>query len=154
MRTHRRELEQRLKHPLADRLVPILLKPTGRSSAGYPFLRRDAWESFRDTIPHLFAMGLEVLRAIEEVEQTLEQLDVPAADRESLSNACRVTRQVVLTATITAPCDLWLLRHVLGFFGELGLLERLLSGEPLYPEPCTVRFEGRKRRLSSHRRHT
>ncbi|TDI39515.1 MAG: hypothetical protein E2P02_18530 [Acidobacteria bacterium] len=147
MRTYRRELKQRLKHPLADRLVPILLRPTGRSSAGYPFLRRDAWENFRDTIPHLFGMGREVLRAIQEVEQTLEQLDVPAADRESLSDACKVTRQVVLTATITAPCDLWLLRHVLGFFGELGLLERLLTGEPLYPESCTVRFEGRKRRL-------
>ena len=42
-------------------------------------------------------LGLEVLRAVQEIEQALERLDVSEADRESLSDACKVARQVVLT---------------------------------------------------------
>src|SRR5262249_33191857 len=50
--------------------------------------------------------------------------------------AAVVVRQVVTTAAITAPPDLWLLRCVLGFFGTLGLLEQLVAGGAIVPEDC------------------
>ena len=37
--------------PLFETLVPLLLTPTGTSSAGYPYLEQAAWEQFRDTVP-------------------------------------------------------------------------------------------------------
>jgi hypothetical protein len=52
-----------------------------------------------------------------------------------------------LTAAITAPTDLWLLRHVLSFFSELGLIEHLMRGEAIYPEACEVSFQGKLRTL-------
>lgn len=121
--------------PLACSLVDVMTEPTGLSSAGYPYLDRRAWESFRDRVPHILAMGLETLRtslAIRDAAAALGDVELAA----NVERAQRVVRQVVFTATITAPPDLWLLRHVLGAFAELGLLDRLRSGEALYPSWC------------------
>src|SRR5262249_57224411 len=61
-----------------------------------------------------------------------------------VKDGATVVRQVVLTATITAPPDLWLLRHVLGFFAELGLLQKLVSGDAIVPGACEVEVQGRR----------
>ena len=39
--------------PLCRALVPILTQPTGLTKAGYPYFQRQAWEAFRDGIPHI-----------------------------------------------------------------------------------------------------
>ena len=110
---------------LVGKLLPILEAPTGTTKTGYPYLLRAAWEAFRDGVPHLLGMGLDVLR----VAEALLAADAPPGEeRENLQRACKVARQVVYTAAITAPPDLWLMRHVLGFFAELGLPDRLLRG--------------------------
>lgn len=131
--------------PLCQRLLPILTQPTGVSSSGYPYLQRDAWEMFRDRVPHLFGAGLAVLRALDRITSLASQ---EAGDETAdLLNAAKVVRQVVLSAAITAPTDLWLMRQVLGTFAELGLLERLVAGEALYPECCEVHLHGEARQL-------
>lgn len=126
---------------LRERLLPILSQPTGTTRSGWPFLKRAAWEAFRDRIPHLFADGLSVLRCVDELEASEED------EEGNLARACKVARQIVRTAAVTAPPDLWLLRHVLGFLSELGLLERLLAGEAIYPAQCSVEREGGERQL-------
>lgn len=138
----RTDLERRLlgaagEPPVARALVPVLAEPTGTTRAGFPYLTPTAWQRFRDGVPHLFHFGGLV---IEEAERIADA--VPEAER-----AARVVRQVALTAAITAPPDLWLLRHVLGFFAELGLLARLAEGEQICPESCDVSHEGERRRL-------
>ena len=133
--------------PLASKLVPILTQPTGTSSAGRSFLRQRAWEDFRDGIPHLFLFGVETLRAVDRIEAALDGSGASAQEVEGVRDACAIARQITFTAAITAPPNLWLLRHVLSFFEELGLLERLLAGEALYPEGCTVSDGRVKRRL-------
>lgn len=125
---------------LISRLLPLLTRPTGRTSAGYPYLERQTFEEFRDTIPHLFACGSRVLATLEHLEGTAESL--PGEDAENLNRAIRVARQIVYTAAITAPTDLWLLRHILGTFAELGLSERLLAGDAIDPARCQVELEG------------
>jgi hypothetical protein len=112
-------------------LAQVLASKAGKTSAGFPYLEPRAWELFRDRVPHLFGFGGEVIA----------QADA------STSDAAAVVRQVALTAAITAPPDLWLLRHVLGFFAELGLLARLASGEAIAPESCEVVWEGKTRTL-------
>jgi hypothetical protein len=128
-------------------LLPVLRWPAGTTSAGFPFLSRPAWETFRDGVPHLFEMGHRTLAALDRLDALLAD----APDREAADDALRssrVMRQVVLTAAITAPPDLWLLRHVLGFFGGLGLLERQLHGDALYPDACSVTLGGVDHALS------
>ncbi|MBL4843913.1 MAG: hypothetical protein JKY65_00185 [Planctomycetes bacterium] len=126
---------------LRDLLLPILNQPTGVTPSGWPYLDRSAWESFRDRVPHLFGAGLRVLRAVDEIESSNGE------DDPNLARSCKVARQIVRTAAITAPPDLWLLRHVLGFLAELGLLERLLAGEAIYPAQCRVSRAGVERDL-------
>lgn len=119
--------------PVARAVAGVLAEPVGRSSAGWPYLSARAWQQFRDRVPHLFAFGGRVLDAVDRLAAT-DGLS-PEARRE-VSDSAAVVRQVVTTAAITAPPDLWLLRLVLGFFAELGLNERLLVGEALVPEDC------------------
>ena len=119
--------------------------PTGLSSAGYPYLSKEAWDKVRDHVPHLFAHGGRVLDWVEEEVAVVTGDDGESA--ESVRRAARAMRQVVMTAAVTAPPDLWLLRHVLGAFGRLGLLGRLLEGDAIYPASCEVTVGGSLRRL-------
>jgi len=133
--------------PWVRKLADILSRPTGLSSAGYPYLRQRAWEIFRDGVPQLFSLGLETLEAVARVRATLDDLPATEEERESVRRACKVARQIVLTAAITAPPNLWLLHHVLSFFDELGLLSRLAAGDAIYPDACMVQVEGEPHRL-------
>ncbi len=133
--------------PLAELLVPVLLHPTGVSSAGFPYLYQGAWETFRDRVPHLLGMGQRVLDACETLTRAFERSSASTDEKRALLEAAAVVRQVALTAAITAPPDLWLLRHVLGAFAALGLLRRLFEGEALYPERCEVKVERKTRAL-------
>jgi hypothetical protein len=112
--------------PIAVALVPVLAEPPSTSSAGFAYLSPRAWQRFRDGVPHLLGSGAAVLAAVDHL----------AAAVPDVQQAASVVRQVVHTAAITAPPDLWLLRHVLGFFAELGLLRRLVAGDALVPEDC------------------
>ncbi len=123
-----------------EHLLALLRRPTGTSSAGYPYFERRTFEEFRDEVAVLFTGGQTVL-------DLLGKAEAEFSDDENLLRACRVARQVVRTAAITAPPDLWLLRHVLGVHQELGLPERLLDGEAIHPEDCVVLVDGRNRRL-------
>lgn len=135
------------EEPLARQLLPVLGLPTSRSTSGHPYLAREAWERFRDSVPHLFGMGLRVHRLVEALEAAAPQEAAGPEALEPFLDACRVVRQVVLTAAITAPPDLWLLRHLLVTFESLGLLDRLLSGEAIYPSGCRVAVAGGEARL-------
>lgn len=118
----------------ACRLLAILSYPTGMSSSGYPFLERKAWEQFRDGIPHILGMGRVTLAASAEILNALG--DDKSEPAENIRRACKVVEQIVFTATVTAPPSLWLARHLLGSYQELGLLQRLLAGQAIYPEHC------------------
>jgi hypothetical protein len=121
------------RDPVARRVAALCETPAGVSSAGFPFLAQSAWETLRDEIAHLFGQGQRVLTACDALEKAL-----PASDGgfDAVDNARRVlqvVRQVTLTAAITAPPDLWLLRNVLANLAALGLTRRLLAGDALTP---------------------
>ena len=134
-----------LADPLGPALLPVLARPASLSSSGFPYLEKAAWDALRDRLPHLFGMGLRLLRLIGAAEGLVAADPAAGEEGENLRRSCRVVRQVVLTAAITAPPDLWLLRHLLGTFHELGLLERLVAGEALYPGHCREGLEGGSR---------
>jgi hypothetical protein len=118
--------------PVARRLAALCALPAGTSSAGFPFLAQEAWEILRDEIAHLFTQGQRVLDAAATLEAAL-----PADETgENARRALTVVRQVVHTAAITAPPDLWLLRNLLANLAALGLTRRLLAGDALVPQHC------------------
>ncbi|NCG20465.1 MAG: hypothetical protein GWP91_15765 [Rhodobacterales bacterium] len=112
-------------------LNAVLTEPTGTSSAGYPYLSEHAWRRFRDWVPHLFRDGLLTLAATERY----------LVDDASTNDAARVVRQVVNTAQVTAPPDLWLIRGVVHALWQEGLAQRLLSGDSLVLETLPLRAD-------------
>lgn len=107
-------------------LLPAILEPTGTSTAGFPYLSRAAWTRLRDWVPHTLGAGVVVWSALEWIDQHIG---------ESVRPATRVVRQVVRTAAITAPPDLWLMRHILSALEASGRMEALVAGaEDLHPD--------------------
>lgn len=106
---------------VARELATILAEPTHRTSAGWSYLTRPAWARLRDWVPHVLGEGHRVWRA-------LDRAVTPGTE-----DAARVVRQVVRTAAVTAPSDLWLLRHVVGALARTGWLARLEAGVEAVP---------------------
>ena len=118
--------------PLGRELVPVLLAPALMSSSGYPFLQKPAFIRLRDWVPHILGDGPQVLDALGRIEAAAERAGPEA--RENLAMAARVVRQMVHTAAVTAPPTLWVLRHVLSVFSQLGISQRLLEGDTITPD--------------------
>lgn len=120
----------------ARELAVILSVPTGRTSKGHPYLQEPAWVRFRDWVPHILADGPRTLAASDVVVAAAHALSLPSSLAASLEDAARVVKQVVLTTSITAPSDLWLLRYVLASFARTGVSQRLLAGEVVRAARC------------------
>jgi len=125
------------ERPFARSIATTLCSITGTSSAGFPFLSAEAYKNFRDGVPHILAMGPIVLSTLDALTPALVEA-ATQVDGEHIARADRVVRQVVNTAAITAPPDLWLLRQVLGTYKQLGILDRMLAGEVIDPDNCTA----------------
>ncbi|HEY4666192.1 MAG TPA: hypothetical protein VIH26_02695 [Anaerolineales bacterium] len=123
------------KHPQFERLLEIVTGETDLSSAGFPYISDTSFRILRDQVPHLFRQGAAVLGCLAALEEVLaRRTDFSPGELESIQRAITVVRTVVLTAGITAPPDLWLLKHLISAHQELGILEWLLSGRALHSE--------------------
>jgi hypothetical protein len=116
-------------HAVARELVWVLTPPTGTTSSGFTYLLPSAWRRFRDWVPHILADGPRALSAVELVSEAAARAGFDEAAAGNLGAAADVVRQVVRTAAICAPPDLWLLRHVVGQLARTGVAARLLAGE-------------------------
>jgi hypothetical protein len=139
------EMRQSEEAERLEKLRALLRRPTGMSSAGYPYFERRTFEEFRDGVAFLFDRGARLLEDLDGIEAATGS----GEEEENLRRSCGVARQIVRTAAITAPTDLWLLRHILGVHHELGLTGRLVAGEALHPEDCRVEIEGEEVRLNA-----
>ncbi len=138
----------------AAALLPILTSPAGTTTLGFPYLAPAPFARLRDTIPHVLGMGPRALAAVERVRRAAERTarDDEASDAAAMQNlgrAAAVVRGVVNTAAITAPSDLWLLRHVVGVLRQAGVVERLLAGARVDPRACDVVVGGAVRRADA-----
>ncbi|MCB9761162.1 MAG: hypothetical protein H6739_15080 [Alphaproteobacteria bacterium] len=120
--------------PMVEALLPVLTGATGTTSAGYPYLQPACYARLRDRVPLILAWGPPVLAETRRIAGVAEEALGPGPALDSVQRAARVVQQVAHTAAITAPTDLWLLRHVLSTWDRLGLSDRLLAGKPLDPQ--------------------
>src|ERR1700759_652955 len=100
--------------PVARELVWVMTRPTGTTSSGFAYLQPGAWRRFRDWVPHILGDGPRTMDAVELVVDAAARARLHEAAAGNLGTAADVVRQVVRTAAICAPPDLWLLRHVVG----------------------------------------
>jgi hypothetical protein len=115
-------------HPVARELVWVMTPATGTTSSGFTYLQPSAWRRFRDWVPHILGDGPRAMDGVELVVAAVARAGGDAA-AGTVDAAADVVRQVVRTAAICAPPDLWLLRHVVGQLARVGVAARLLAGE-------------------------
>jgi hypothetical protein len=121
-------------HPRYDALIEVVTGETNVSSAGYPYISDRSFRVFIENVAHLFERGGAVLSWLNILTAELPDIAASPAAMESIQRAVKVLRTTVLTAGVTAPPDLWLLRQVLGTHRQIGTLDWLLAGNAIEPE--------------------
>jgi hypothetical protein len=122
--------EDLARHPAWPLLSVVLGGETSVSSAGFPYISDSSFRLAADRIPHLFVDAAGLLAWLEEFQQCFERAGgLSAEDRASVGRAAKVLQNMVLTAAITAPPDLWVLRQVLAAHRRLGVLAEIERGE-------------------------
>lgn len=112
--------------PYLQTLSELLLLPSSVGKAGYPILSEKAFSLFLNHIPHLFSDGrifLEVLADIEYYLSTLENDE----QKEHILRSLAVLKRVTLTAAVTSPSDLWLLRQLFSSYQQINLSDYLIE---------------------------
>ncbi|MDJ0839128.1 MAG: hypothetical protein QNK37_21610 [Acidobacteriota bacterium] len=116
-----------LKDPYSWPLIRVATGGSNLSSAGFPYIVEESFRLFADHVPHLFADGTRILRWLGRFDSYLKSVDLTEDEQLSIKRTRKVIHNMVYTANITAPPDLWLLRQVLGVHRELGLIDILLE---------------------------
>ncbi len=108
---------------LARHFVDILLSETKMSTAGYPFLTESAYRCLIENVSYLFKQGEEALEVLLKLEHLFNSsgLITDPDQHASVQRALAVCRQVIFTANICAPTDLWVLKNILSNWTELGI---------------------------------
>jgi hypothetical protein len=118
------EFLQPFEHPSIDALATILAAKTSFSSSGFPYISESSFHIFLSDVPHLFVDGQRLLEWIARVEAELEGAKHFAGwQRQSVGRALKVLRNVVYSAAVCAPPDLWILKHVLSAHRQIGLVD-------------------------------
>ncbi|MEC9466745.1 MAG: hypothetical protein VX834_13225 [Myxococcota bacterium] len=120
------------QYPLAPSLIPVVTGPVHWSSAGFPYLDKEEFQNFRDSLPWLLRGGASLRATADHILQVSQSLKL--SGQPALELALRVVRTVLNSAAITAPSDLWLLRQVLATLLETGITERLIRGDTIRPD--------------------
>ncbi|MBO1320569.1 hypothetical protein [Acanthopleuribacter pedis] len=138
-------------HPCSEKLKAVTAGPTSLTSAGFPYIDEASFQWFICKVPHLFTDGLLILdwvdRCKEVVKNALAAEQISGEDVDSAQRALKVIQNMVFTAAITAPSDLWLLRHVLSTHKLLGVTGWLLKDNPLDPATFAANNEFNERQL-------
>jgi hypothetical protein len=151
-----KSLERRLatllqpdNHPQKKSLISILSGKTSVSSTGYPYLSEISFRTFTEEVPHLFREGDMLLSWIAQVESQLESARLFApAELSSVQRGLFVLRQIVQSAAVCAPSDLWILRHVLSVHSALGLTSLYKTGAQFDLETTAAKYHLDPRHLN------
>jgi hypothetical protein len=118
-----------IAHPKYSFLIDIILGETNVSSSGFPYISEKNFRIFLQNIPHLFIEGQLLLEWLNEVEKLFGK-----NGNESVKRSIKVIRTIILTASVTSPSDLWLMKQIISTHKELGIIDWLLEGNVVDPE--------------------
>lgn len=136
MKTRLSKLLHSEKFSRKKSLISILTGRTGVSSSGYPYISENSFQTFLREIPHLFQNGHSLLGLLAHLEKRIKRnKEFSSAELEALTSSIKVLRTIVYSASVCAPSDLWIVKHVLSVHHKLGITNRFRSGELLDVEP-------------------
>ncbi|CAM2068460.1 hypothetical protein SCOR_24025 [Sulfidibacter corallicola] len=135
-------------HPQAECLKRIVAGQTSMTSKGFPYISEESFQTFVCRVPHLFSNGLAILKWVDGVLHHVRGWeDLEPCSRDSALRALKVIQNMVYTASITAPSDLWLVRQVLSTHKSLAIVGWLKSGNGLSPEAFAKEHQFNERQL-------
>ncbi len=134
-------------HEQAANLIAVAIGGSSLSSSGYPFIVQESFRLFVDKVPHLFRDGQRILDWVDRLDEVVEASDLTEDDETCLKRTRKVLRNMVFTAGVTAPPDLWLIRQVLSVHVALGLRDAYLN-EALTAGQLAERFGVDEERLA------
>jgi hypothetical protein len=111
---------ERKQLPYLEILAEILLAPNELGKAGYPILAENSYQSFLNNIPHLFKNGELLLETLSDIEFYINESN-ESEIKNNIQRAISVLKRVTLTAAVTAPSDLWLLRQIFSTYRQLNI---------------------------------
>jgi hypothetical protein len=128
-------------HSFNTELTRVLTAKTSVSTSGYPYISHGAFSLFLSEVPHLFIHGRDLLEWLVRVEAGLNHTDVFRENEVvSIRRCIFVLRNIVYSAGICSPSDLWVLKHVLSSHVSIGLVNLFLDGGFLDREEVAERF--------------
>ena len=130
-------------------LIEIVTGQTELGTAGFPFISDRSFRIFKQNVPHLFWDGQSILEWLDVFLSELKELPMDEEAASSVQRAIKVLQTIAFTAGITAPSDLWILKHVLSAHHRLGTLQWLLDGHTIIPDEYALQHNLNGARLSS-----
>ena len=119
-----------VNYSYSDIVVNILAGKTGLSSSGFPYISEHSFQQFLHHVPHLFRHGQELLTWLNCVSRLVDHMRMFSnTEHLTFNQACKVLQNIVCSAAITAPSDLWLMRYILSSYQKLGINDDLLAGK-------------------------
>lgn len=116
-------------YPYCHLVVNILAGQTSLTRSGFPYISESSFNSFISDIPHLFSHGQELLSWLNCVRRLVDHLRIfSESERSSFNRAYKVLQNIIFSASVTAPSDLWLMRYILSTYRKLGLNDFLSTG--------------------------
>ncbi len=116
-------------HPHKTELTRVLTSKTSLSTSGFPYISQSSFELFLQEIPHLFVYGRDLLNWLAHLEEGLQHSNpFQKSEVTSLQKAIFVLRNVVYSASICAPSDHWILKHILSVHAKIGLVHIFQDG--------------------------
>lgn len=114
-------------HPQWEDLLLVVTGESHLSPAGYPQISESSFKLFNQNVPHLFQNGASTLDWLKELRRVLEQeLGLTEEQYQSIDRSIKVIQQMILSANVTAPSDLWLMHQLATCHQETGLVQTLL----------------------------
>lgn len=114
----------------SERMDEVLGGSSSENKEGYPIISEISFYTVLDEIPHLFTNGYLNLVALNNYKEiTPNIMGLSFHEKASLERSIKVLENIVYTASITAPSDLWALRWVLRTHKRLNLTDPFLTGE-------------------------
>lgn len=108
----------------------VLAGFTSENKEGFPILSEESFFTVLDEVPHLFVNGWLNWTVIQNYKKILpNMIGFSSKEKTSLQRALKVVENLIFTAAITAPSDLWILNRLLKIHKKMGLLEPFLRGD-------------------------
>jgi hypothetical protein len=94
--------------------LDVITSKSEIGKSGFPTIEQSGYELFLQNIPHLFKNGQIILNLIQIITNRIDDIQGISSDQcQSIKRVLEILNRVILTSSVTAPPDLWVIRHLI-----------------------------------------